>query len=277
LPESRKVQCTQGVSSLTAEFEVIDSKAVPELDGHGSEFTRASAGVRTRYSAPSDFGQFVAHGVMQRGATLQWDTFHGDEAVFVLAGDVRVDGSEIGPKGSVVIEADLPAVLEATTETGFVHVGSTNPGPYRASVLGPPSRATRSLHVNDPGTATASRYEFEPIDLDGVTHEDVVNTAWYTDGTCPGCRIAFFRVWGDGPHRGRSHSHSAHELITVTAGEIQVGRDRVEAGMTLAIPANRRYSFRASAPWEFINYRSDASYMTTNPDAPPVFDGALKN
>jgi quercetin dioxygenase-like cupin family protein len=258
---------------MSAEFEVIDSRALPELDGYAAPFTKAVGRVRSRYYAPAEFGQFVAHGTLDRGAELAWASSHGDEALFVLEGEVRVDGQPVGLKEAVVIESDVAAVLEVTADARFVHVGSTEPGPNNESVFGPPDTTKRSVHVHTPATSPVVRHELGTVEVDGVVHDDIVNTAWFADGRCPSCRVALFRVWGDGPHRGASHHHSAHELITVTAGQIQVGRDRIEPGMTLAIPAERRYSFRASGRWEFLNYRSDISSITRNPADPPVFDG----
>ena len=258
---------------MAAEFEVIDSTALPERDGHGAPFTTSRGPVRSRSHAPAGFDQFVAHGTLGRGAVLEWGSGHGDEGVFVLAGDVRVDGCDVGAKSAVVIEADAATTLEAVSDARILHVGSTIPGPVVASSYGAPDTSTRSVHVHDAETAPVLTYEFPPVEVDGVIHDDVVRTAWFSDGGCPSCRIALFRVWGTGPHRGKSHHHSAHELITVTEGEIQVGRDRVVPGMTLAIPAERRYSFRTAMPWEFVNFRSDVSTMTVNPGDPPVLDG----
>lgn len=84
----------------------------------------------------------------------------------------------------------------------------------------------------------------------------------YADSLCPTCRINLFHVDRGGPSVSKSHFHSQDEIIHVLTGEIQVGRDAVSAGMSIAIPANVRYGFRAKDPFTFLNYRRDASYVT---------------
>jgi hypothetical protein len=142
-----------------------------------------------------------------------------------------------------------------------------------SSAIGPPREDGHGVHVYEHGTSPMMSYTNGPVELNGRMFEDAVDTAIYADGTCETCRIALFRVAGTGPHKSTSHSHSADELISVIGGEIQLGRDWVRSGMTVAIPGDWRYGFRTFGPWEFINYRADASYTIRNPSDPPVFDG----
>jgi hypothetical protein len=95
---------------------------------------------------------------------------------------------------------------------------------------------------------------------------------WFSDGTCPGCRIALFMVdhGADEPNTARSHSHSEDEIIHVLDGELHVGPQTVTAGMSMAIPKNVRYSFRSKGRYRFINYRSNPSFYIGRPNSEPV-------
>ena len=94
---------------------------------------------------------------------------------------------------------------------------------------------------------------------------------------CPTCRIVFFRIDGKGePYAVGSHLHSEDEIIHVLSGALQVGRHRIEPGMSVAIPANERYGFRTTGPFSFLNYRADASTYTLAPGTEPVLEGVSK-
>ena len=85
-----------------------------------------------------------------------------------------------------------------------------------------------------------------------------VGPYYYTDGTCPTCRITFFSVDGRGldePHRVGSHVHSHDEIVHVLEGDLQIGQVTVSEGMSVAVPANRRYGFRTPGPFRFLNYQ----------------------
>jgi hypothetical protein len=43
----------------------------------------------------------------------------------------------------------------------------------------------------------------------------------------------------------------------------------VEAGQTLYVPADHRYGFRTTGPFDFVNYRADVSSITHDPKEPP--------
>lgn len=240
-----------------ATFEVIDPAGLPEHEGYGAPFCTARGRLRSRVRAPEGFGQFVVYGDLDAGAEISWGEEHGDEGVFVLEGEVDLDGTVVATKGAAVIEAGAPARLRAATGTRLLHVGSTVPGPNLHSVIGPPNTEHPHVHVFGPeGLATESY---------GVS-----DLTFYADSYCDGCRISLFRNNGRGPHVDASHTHSVHELITVTEGELRVGRDTVRAVKTLAIPANRRYGYRTDGPWEFVNFRLDASWYMGAPGTEPI-------
>src|SRR5262249_50307035 len=92
--------------------------------------------------------------------------------------------------------------------------------------------------------------------------------------SCPTCRIAFFRIDSNSeePWVASSHMHSQDEIIHVLSGALQMGRDTVGAGMSVAIPGNHRYGFRTSGKFAFLNYRSDVSTTTTTPGSEPILE-----
>jgi hypothetical protein len=49
--------------------------------------------------------------------------------------------------------------------------------------------------------------------------------------------------------------HSEDEIIHVLDGELLVGPLVIGPGTSIAIPAERRYSFRTRAGFRFVNYR----------------------
>src|SRR5262249_39199298 len=89
-----------------------------------------------------------------------------------------------------------------------------------------------------------------------------MSPGFYLDSPCGTCDLTLLRTSGVGVIRGSSHSHSQDELIRVLAGELHFGPHVAGAGMTAAIPADRRYAFRASAPFTFLNYRAGPSSIT---------------
>src|SRR5262249_5243907 len=93
--------------------------------------------------------------------------------------------------------------------------------------------------------------------------------------TCATCRIALFHVRCEGPSRGTSHSHTAHELLTVTGGDFRIGRDHARPGTTGAIPARHRYHLRSGGGYELVNFRLDASYYLGAPGSEPVLDSVV--
>jgi hypothetical protein len=107
-----------------------------------------------------------------------------------------------------------------------------------------------------------------PIEVGATTH------LYFADSTCETCDIAFFRIDESGPYTSPSHLHSEDEIIHVLSGELQFGRQIVGPGMSVAIPAERRYAFRASAPFSFLNYRAGASTVTMAPGTRPFEESA---
>jgi quercetin dioxygenase-like cupin family protein len=242
-------------------YEVIDRETLPEISGYAAPFCVSQGIVRSRFSAPEGFGQFVLYADLDAGAEVEWNDEHGDEGIFVLAGEVEVDGKAAPAKGGAIVESNAKARLRAKVDSRLLHLGSTVASPPTDSALGAPDPNGHGVHVYDASGKAAIPFA-----------NGIINN-YFADSHCPTCRISLFRVSGPEAQRTESHSHSVHELITVTEGELQVGRDVVRPLMTLAIPRDRRYGFRAKPHWEFVNFRLDASYFTKAPGSTPILEG----
>src|SRR5262245_31259767 len=75
-----------------------------------------------------------------RGA-ITWSADHGDEALYVFAGELDVDGRRCPAGGAVIVESNVPATVRATTTTRLGHYGArVQPDPAPGSgvhVVGP--------------------------------------------------------------------------------------------------------------------------------------------
>jgi hypothetical protein len=222
---------------LPAPLATIGKYAAPTCTGAGT--------IRSGIARPSAFDLWVVDAVLDPGAELRWGTDHGDEAVVVLAGTVDVAGESCPVGTAIVVEAGARATLRSDAPATIVHFGRQT-GAHE-------SRPAGGVHIVGPGPARGT----------DVAHpEGSMAAGYYLDSTCGTCDLTLLRTSGVGVIRGSSHSHSQDELIRVVAGELHFGSKVAGAGMTAAIPANRRYAFRASAPFTFLNYRAGPSSIT---------------
>jgi len=211
--------------------------AAPTCSGTGT--------IRSGIARPAAFDLWVVDAALDPGAELRWGTDHGDEAVVVLAGTVDVAGESCPLGTAIVVEAGAPASLRSNGPATIVHFGRQAPTHERGPAGG--------VHIVGPGPARGT----------DVAHpEGSMSAGYYLDSTCGTCDLTLLRTSAVGVIRGSSHSHSQDELIRVLAGELHFGAEAAGAGMTAAIPANRRYAFRASAPFTFLNYRAGPSSIT---------------
>jgi mannose-6-phosphate isomerase-like protein (cupin superfamily) len=190
---------------------------------------------------------------------LTWDETHSEEAIYVVAGAIEVNGGVCETGGAVVLEAGSTPYVRARSDVTIVHVG-TDPKQFRSA----PIRATtRKSHV---GVHLIGADGLEPGA--GEAGSDV----WYfANGKCPTCRIMFYRVTGHG--NTRSHYHTQPQLQYVLNGTIRIGRDVVSPGMTFAIPTNHRYGFTAAGPWELLVHRPELSTMRRRENEPMIPEG----
>jgi quercetin dioxygenase-like cupin family protein len=239
---------------------VSDTELQP---GYSAPLTATGGDVRSVFFQPDGYSLWLSRAQLAEGATLTWGSQHGDEAVYVIDGLVTIDGRTCPTGGMIVVEADVAAELHAEQPTTILHVGPTDPKAPTDGLLGPADPHNHQVHV------------FQPEDSVFIgTNVGQVN---FTDSTCPTCRISVFRVDCSLPEfDAASHSHSEDEIIHVLSGSLQVGPQRVDAGMSVAIPGDRRYGFRATAPFSFFNFRRDASTMVFKPGDTPMLETVAK-
>jgi hypothetical protein len=238
---------TQGGGRLDAQpghLELLPAPAAT-LGTYAAPTCSATGTMRSGIARPTAFDLWVVDAVLAAGAELHWGTDHGDEAVVVLAGAVDVLGQSCPAGTAIVVEAGAPATLRSDGPATIVHFGRHAPARH--------GRPAAGVHVVGPGPARGT----------DVTHpEGSMSAGYYLDSTCGTCDLTLLRTSGVGVIRGSSHSHSQDELIRVLDGELHFGPQVARTGMTAAIPANRRYAFRASAPFTFLNYRAGPSSIT---------------
>jgi quercetin dioxygenase-like cupin family protein len=232
--------------------------------GYAAPYCSMQGGARSAIFHPDGYSLWLVSAQLEQGAELAWEAAHGDEGVFVLSGAVEAGGTRCEAGGVVVVEAAVPAVVRAGSAAALLHFGPVATEPPGDGLFGPPAQGGRGVHVVDRAAARHVRYEGHPID-----------NHYYVDCTCPTCRIVLFTVAAGVPHTAASHLHSQDEIIHVLDGELQVGPQTVRAGMSVAIPAERRYGFRTPGPYRFINYRRDASTFTGAPGTEPVVETTM--
>jgi hypothetical protein len=234
-------------------------------DGYRAPSCALDGSARSRLFHPAGYSLWQLRGDLTAGSELSWTTRHGDEALYVLAGCLEVDGQRCAAGGGVVLEATTPAVVRVVTDTSVLHSGTTADVPPRDGPLGPPATDGRSVHVF-PSADSSHRLKAVGRPL---------FTEFFTDGTCRTCRIAHFVIDGrqatDG-YTGKSHLHSEDEIIFMIEGSIRLGTTVVAEGQSVAVPANRRYGFRTTGPFRFLNYRGDVASATFQPGSHPVFE-----
>jgi quercetin dioxygenase-like cupin family protein len=210
------------------------------------------------FSQPAGFDQWIVAAELAAGAEIVWEGPHGDEAMYVVSGQLQVGEATCVAEGAVIIESAAPATVRAVEDTRIVHMGSAVPDVPTDGPLGPPAREAHGVHVHGPsGDPTLSSGDS--------------SAAFFARGRCPTCRIMFYRVRSTGDTR--SHSHSEAQLQHVLAGTIGVATFDVGAGMTVALPPDYRYRYRASGPWEILVYRRDMSLMRRGPGDDAMLEG----
>lgn len=234
------------------------TKGYPHWSGSAEGVREASV------ARPEGYEMWAIDAFLEDGAELTWPSTHGEEGVYLIEGLLEVDGRRCEARGAIIVESDAPATVKALAPSRILHVGSDVAEPPDNPVFGKPAEDGHTVHVVSPSGLFVGTVEAD----DGVT----MGGELFADSTCDTCRINFFRVWSDGPSVTESHEHTEDELIHVISGTLQVGPTRVDAGSTIAVPANRRYGFRTKGPFEFINYRRVTPYVVHKPGSEPILE-----
>lgn len=223
----------------------------------GSEFDavargpRRIAGAATRAPAsPADASIWMDVLELTAGASLGWDGEHAEEALYVEAGEVVVDGRVCGAGGAIVVEGRGQAKVEARVASRLIAMGSQGGA---SAAKGERSRAEGesgdAVHVIGP------RGVYEAL-------EPGRETRFFADSTCPTCRVWLLHTARFFAYESPIHSHSQDELIHVLRGEIHVGSLALGPGDTVFIAADQVYRFKAGdSGFAFLNYRAQPSRM----------------
>ncbi len=228
----------------------------------------AEGDVRGSLFDPEDSCLWSASHQLGAGAALVWGDAHGDEAVFVLEGTVALGDEACDAGDFVVVEAGVPARLEARTDASILVFGPKAPEAAMDGLLGSPALEDHTVHVVH-GAGLAVHGFGEP-------HEEGERIS-YAHGDCPTCRLTLFSVAAKGGYRTPSHTHSEDEIIHVLRGELQVGRITLGPGMAISVPRLQRYGFTASSDFRYLNYRRDASNFVGAPGSEPVLETTMRS
>ena len=134
---------------------------------------------------------------LRAGAEITWSERHGDQAVVVVEGSVRVGEGGCGADGVVIIEPAAPATLVVVEDAELLHYGDESQAAHTDSP---------TVHV----VGAEGHGSFEDPSAPGP------GSTFYVDSSCRGCDITLFRVWSEREYVGSPHSHSVDELIHVT-------------------------------------------------------------
>jgi quercetin dioxygenase-like cupin family protein len=204
---------------------------------------RLVGGARSRVESPPDASIWMGTALVDAGATLSWEPGHGEEAIFVERGELRLEGRICEAGGALVIEANARPTVSAQTESRIIHMGA-----HDAPSL--PEGVVPHVHMVGP------RGTFEAI-------EPGRETRFFADATCGTCSVWLLATSRSFAYESPIHSHSRDELIHVLRGEIRIGSLTVGPGSTVFIAADQLYHFRSSPEgFAFLNFRSAASQMT---------------
>jgi quercetin dioxygenase-like cupin family protein len=222
-------------------------------------------GVRHQAVSPERFSLWLLRAELDDGSTIDWPAMHGDEAVYVLEGALEIDGRVTPTKGAAIVESNVETRARAIGPTCIVHMGPRDPVPPADGLNGAPATDGRGVHVVGPRGTYANT-------------TDTVDSHYYADSTCASCRITLRSVGRTFGYRSEPHRHTQDELIHVVAGGINLGRQHLGPGDTVAIAAGARYGFRGDDDgFVFVNYRRDASQQMWGSGIAPRMEGGIVN
>ncbi len=218
-----------------------------------------------RLLSPSGISLWLYRITLSAGSRLRWANQHGDEAVYVVAGVLRVAGrhgdADVVAGGAAIVESGVFTEVLATADCQLLHFGAASSGPPVDGPYGAPMAGGHVVHAVGPAGIYAAV-------------GDGRDSRFYADSSCPTCRITLMRTGRDRPYVSAPHSHSEDELIHLLSGQITVGRTTLGPGDTLYVEADRRYTFTGGPDgFSFLNYRCDASLHAIVRGGEPRLEG----
>ena len=243
-----------------AGLEVMEA-GVGLQPGYLAPTCRASGSTRSVLFRPHRAPLWELEAELGSGVELSWGTDHGDEVVYVLDGELEVNGARCRPRGVAIIEAGVATSARAVNDVRILHFGPVSTEPPADGPLGAPSSVGRHVHVINVEDA---------VYLESDDGERA--SLHYADSTCETCRVAFFENIFREPDVVSSHTHTQDEIMRMTSGEIQMGPVALRTGMSVSIPGDHRYGFRSSGAFSFLNYRRDLSMYVGAPGATALLE-----
>jgi hypothetical protein len=225
-------------------FEVVSAADAPTVR------LAAVPAVAARHVSPANYPLWMTEADLPAGTLMSWKPPHGEEAVFVKAGELQLGDGRIATTGSVIVmEASSTTTAAATVASTVLAMGTTGGRRPSGGPVGDAQPDGARVHLIGPrGIAEWAR---PPTKF----------TRYYTTATCPTCRLMLMYSASEQQFTSAVHSHTADELIHVLKGKIRVGSRWAGPGDTVGIPANVRYRFTTGPDgYGFLNYRADASY-----------------
>src|SRR5437762_465188 len=153
------------------QISVTHADEQPLCDQYAAPTVTLDGRSQSRRVSPDGFSLWLVVATMEPAARLRWDGDHGDEALFVKAGSLRVGDRSCPEGGVVVVESGVTAEVDVVEPTNVVHFGPTTHVPASGG---------EKVHVIGPRGYLARQ---EP------THA----TRQYANSTCPSCRINLFQ------------------------------------------------------------------------------------
>src|SRR4029079_18624076 len=102
-----QVRARQGNMVGMAKFTSVCRDDVPAESTY--QGPRDATGVRcSKALSPPGYSLWLCESELEDGATLTWDSSHGDDAVYVFSGALDVDGHLCPEGGAVIVESGAP-------------------------------------------------------------------------------------------------------------------------------------------------------------------------
>ena len=244
---------------------VVPAATAPTVDGCPPTVTVRSEGSTLRRLSPDGVSLWMYELTMPHGGELQVDRQHGDEAIYVLEGEIAVGEPALQRAvpvgGALIVESAVAARVTVDRPARLLLMGPQDTGVPVDGPLGPAQPDRHAVHAVGP------RGLYAQVDA-------ARDSTFFADSSCPTCRITLLRTGRSERYVSAAHSHSQDELIHLLSGEITVGRERLQPGDTLYVAAHRRYTFTSGdRGFSFLNYRRDASMHTLVRGGAPVLEG----
>ena len=96
---------------------------------------------------PDGYSLWALEAELGEGAELVWGDRHGDEVLYVLDGELDVQGSHCGPKDAAIVESGAAVTVRARTETRLVHFGPVSIDAPSKGLDGVPLKTGHGVHV----------------------------------------------------------------------------------------------------------------------------------